>query len=394
MSLSSPENEGQQPVGGPPAATPDETVEVAHPKVVEARAVVEFQARLREVTPRIGVTAALVLANVLIYVAMVRAGVSALAPAPADLVKWGGNYGLRTLGGQPWRIVTAAFLHAGFVHLAMNMFVLWSSGRSIERIFGPARFAAIYLCAAVTGGIASVAVHPQIVGVGASGAVFGLYGALAGFLLRERGGIPAPVISRLGRMAATFVAINVFYGFSQPAIDNSAHLGGLFGGVFAGGWLARPLAARRPLAPMRVVSALAVATVALVGTARLLPTPPDFDAIMHQFGSVEAQTIETYNSLVRRAHDRTLSDDDFASGIERDVLPPWRAARAALMLPRRWTSAQEAVLKRLDEYNRAREQAWVLFVRAGRTKSPEDLAAAKEAQATAKRILEAMNQKK
>ena len=273
----------------------------AHPKAIEARANVEFMARLHEVTPRIGVVAAIVAVNVAVFVVMTVAGVSATSPTVADLLKWGGNYGPRTLGGQPWRIVTAAFVHAGLLHIAMNMVALWSSGRVIERIFGGWRFAAMYLCAAIAGGVASVGMHPQTVSVGASGAVFGIYGALAAFLLREHGSIPVPVLRRLGRVAATFVIYNIVYGFSQPAIDNAAHVGGLCGGALAGAWLARPLVAGRPAAPARIFAALVIAAGALVGATRALPTTPDLDAALNQFATIETRAIDAYNSLVERA---------------------------------------------------------------------------------------------
>jgi rhomboid protease GluP len=387
MFVTSPDRAMMATLSEPERQEPAPDAAPAHPKAIEAHANAAFMARLNEVTPRIGVVAAIVAANLAIFVAMTVAGVSATSPKVADLLRWGGNYGPRTLGGQPWRIVTAAFVHAGFLHVAMNMFALWSSGRVIERIFGGVRFAAIYLCAAVAGGIASVAMHPQIVSVGASGAVFGIYGALAAFLLREHGGIPVPVLRRLGRVAATFVIYNIIFGFTQPAIDNAAHVGGLCGGVLAGAWLARPLVVDRPAAPARILAALAIAAVTLVAVTRALPTTPDLDAALNQFATTETRAIGAYNSLVERAHKGEIDDPTFAAGIEHDVLPPWRAARAALMAPQRWTPEQRAVLDRLERYNDARERSWVLLVRTARTQSPDDRAAAKEAQAEAKRLL-------
>ena len=92
-------------------------------------------------------------------------------------------------------------------------------------------------------------------------------------------------------------------------------------------------------------------------------------------------------------HKGEIDEPTFAAGIERDVLPPWRAARAALMAPRPWTPEQRAVLDRLDRYNDSRERSWVLLVRAAQTHSPEDGASAKEAQAETKRLLEEMKQR-
>jgi rhomboid protease GluP len=362
-------------------------------KAAELVANAEFFARLQEATPRIGVVKALVALNVLVYGAMVVGGVSWISPSTGDLVKWGGNFGPRTLGGQPWRILTAAFLHAGAIHIAMNMFVLWSSGPVIERIFGRARFATLYVCAAVTGGLASVMLHPQIVSVGASGAVFGVYGALGAFLLRERGSIPPPVLSRLGRVAGGFVVYNILFGLSLPMIDNAAHVGGLLGGAAAGAWLARPLSVPRPRSAMRVWLVLVLSAAAVVVAARRLPPPPDLQATIAKFGEAEARSNDAYDALRARLERHALTEADVAAAIDRDVLPSWREARRALMAPRKWTPEQRALIERIDRYAAARERTWELLSRALQTQRPEDLAKMTAALEEAKRLAAGVGKK-
>jgi membrane associated rhomboid family serine protease len=215
------------------------------------QAVVDFERFLRTITPRVWLVPAIILVNVAVYVAMVASGVAPFSPSVASVLPWGANYGPRTLGGQPWRLLTSMFIHFGAFHLLLNMVVLWDAGRLLERIYGQARFAAIYLAAGVSGSFASLLIHPQSVGAGASGAVFGVYGALGAFLLRERGALPGPVLSQLSRFAIGFVIYNMLFSMTDSTIDAAAHVGGLLGGAAAGAWLARPLVSTRRGAPRK-----------------------------------------------------------------------------------------------------------------------------------------------
>lgn len=189
-------------------------------------------------TPAI-ITPLLVVANVAIWVLMVLTGVDAMSPSGQELVGWGSNFGLYTLGGQWWRLITSCFLHGGLIHLGFNMYVLWDLGRLTESVYGWLGFAILYLVAGIAGAFTSVAVNPMVNSVGASGAVFGVAGAFLAFLLRNRGRIRPEVHAHLRRSLLTFVLLNVAIGFSVPGIDNSAHLGGLAMG-FTGGLIASP----------------------------------------------------------------------------------------------------------------------------------------------------------
>jgi membrane associated rhomboid family serine protease len=134
--------------------------------------------------------------------------------------------------GQYWRLVTAMFLHANLLHIAFNMYALYLFGYLIEAAFGKARFIAIYF---VTGFLASVTSYtfsdPRSLGVGASGAIFGLLGGWVAYNYRRRGSAMA---SAQLRMAMFLIAINLFLGFSFAGIDNFAHIGGLISGAVAG----------------------------------------------------------------------------------------------------------------------------------------------------------------
>jgi membrane associated rhomboid family serine protease len=125
--------------------------------------------------------------------------------------------------GEYHRMLTAAFLHAGLLHLAFNMFALWLFGSQVERVLGPARFLALYLLAAVGGSALSHFFGPPTTfGVGASGAVFGILGAYVA-IARSRGLDTSQVTG--------LIVLNLFVGAVLPGIDNAAHVGGLLTGA-------------------------------------------------------------------------------------------------------------------------------------------------------------------
>lgn len=187
--------------------------------------------------------------NVLMYVAVLVAGGDPINPSAKVLFELGGNYAGDTLGGEPWRLITAMFLHAGLIHLAMNMFCLYQV-RGLEAWFGRMGFASLYLVSGLLGGVASLAVTKNAVGVGASGAVFGLFGALLVVIYSRREALgPEATRSQLFSLLQ-FLGLNLVIGFVVPGIDQAAHVGGLLGGA-ACAWVMRPehdLSAKRRLA--------------------------------------------------------------------------------------------------------------------------------------------------
>ncbi len=200
----------------------------------------EFNLRVQAGNPYTWASYLLVGLNVAIYVAMVVAARGALVFAPEQLIAWGADIGYQTLGGQPWRLLTATFLHANLLHLLLNMWVLWGAGRVIERLYGSRTYLALYLYAGVLGSVASVFWNPLAVAVGASGAIFGVLGGFLALLLRRRGAIPHTVIRAHLLSTTLFVLVNLVAGMRSPVVDNAAHVGGLVSGFFLGWWLARP----------------------------------------------------------------------------------------------------------------------------------------------------------
>src|SRR5262245_21464047 len=185
------------------------------------------------------VTVVLIALNVLVFALMVFWGVSAFNPTTDSVLKWGADYGPLTLHGQWWRMLASTFLHFGLIHLLFNMFVLFNIGLFMESLAGRVGFVVLYLVCGLGGSAASLVWHPSIVSAGASGAIFGLYGALLGFLARHRGSIPAESLASLRKGALTFVGYNLLFGL-RPGVDMAAHLGGLATGFVLGLFLIRP----------------------------------------------------------------------------------------------------------------------------------------------------------
>lgn len=181
----------------------------------------------------------LLAANLAVFALMVLTGASITNPDNEILVKWGARFNMLIHQGQWWRIATPMFVHAGLIHLAFNMWALKVLGDFVERLYGSARFLLVYFGAGLAGNAASYFMKPDDVAAGASGAIFGILGALVGFLLRRRHAIPRPIMTQMRNSSLSMIGINLLIGMSIPQVDNSAHIGGLISG-FLLGWLLAP----------------------------------------------------------------------------------------------------------------------------------------------------------
>lgn len=235
----------------------------------------EFVWRLHQATPRTWVTPTLVALNVLVWVLNVATGVSPISPRALDLLLWGGNHLPLTLE-QPWRLVSATFLHAGAIHLAFNMWALWETGRLAERLYGNIPLALIYAVSGLAGSIASLYFSARSgVSVGASGAIFGVVGCLLAAIFTKAGKLPPGLVASLRSSMLMFVGYSLFMGFVAGFIDNAAHIGGLVAGFAMGALLAGKFDAGHSGASglVRLAAAVVLAAFALHAAWRLLPVP-------------------------------------------------------------------------------------------------------------------------
>src|ERR1019366_1629355 len=140
----------------------------------------------RSQSSSMAVTQAIFGINVAVFIGMTLAGASPMEPTSAQLVHWGANYGPYPVAGEWWRLLTCVFVHIGIVHIALNMWCLWSLGRIAEAVYDHWTFGAVYLITGVSASVASLIWSLDRVSAGASGAIFGIAGALiASFYLGE-----------------------------------------------------------------------------------------------------------------------------------------------------------------------------------------------------------------
>ena len=218
---------------------------------------------VRKSQSAISLTQVLFGVNLAVFLAMALASGSVIDFPPQIRVSYGGNYGPLTLSGEWWRLATYMFLHGGVLHIGFNMWCLWDLGGLCESLYGRWTFAAIYLITGIAGGLASVAWNPGVLSVGASGAIFGLAGALiASFYLGEFS-LPSIAIGGTLRSLIVFAVFNLGFGGLFPGVDNAAHIGGLVSGLILGALIAK-LSPEQD-APQRRASVVGVVALLLLG---------------------------------------------------------------------------------------------------------------------------------
>jgi rhomboid protease GluP len=224
---------------------------------------VELPPWLRSQSTSMVVTQAFFGTNVAVFVAMALAGVSITDPTGPQLVHWGANFGPYTMGGQWWRLLSCVFLHIGIIHIAFNMWCLWDLGRLAESLYGHWTFGAVYLITGVAASVTSVAWHPTGLSAGASGAIFGIAGALiASFYLGEFS-LPRAAVAGTLRSVVMFAGYNLIFGAMSGRTDNAAHVGGLVSGLVLGALIAR--VAPSSDEPLRRVGVLLVGLLLVAG---------------------------------------------------------------------------------------------------------------------------------
>jgi membrane associated rhomboid family serine protease/Tfp pilus assembly protein PilF len=176
---------------------------------------------------------------VFIGMALASEGSSILEPTNQQLLDWGANYGPYAVAGQWWRLLTSMFLHIGIVHIALNLWCLWNLGKLAESLYGRSTYAAIYLICGLAGSLASIAWHPATPSAGASGAIFGIAGAMIASLKLGEFSAPGTVVRGMLGSIVKFAAYNLILGVMLGFIDNAAHIGGLVAGLILGALIAK-----------------------------------------------------------------------------------------------------------------------------------------------------------
>lgn len=232
--------------------------------------------------------------NVLIFILMVATGVHAFAPSVEDLVAWGGNLRAFTLNGELWRLLTNTFLHGGIIHLLFNMYALLQVGFILEINLGKQRYIISYIACGVIASIASMAVNDNIVSVGASGAIFGLFGLLLSLLITKQLNIPQEAMKSLLSSTLIFVGYNLVFGFAREGIDNAAHIGGLVSG-FVIGFMYKPSLKRSGSAVLVSCFIAGIVIVAILASPHFISNKwGEFQNAMEVFGANEEKALWMY----------------------------------------------------------------------------------------------------
>lgn len=183
-------------------------------------------------TSNLYVTYTIIALNVLVFILMAVNGAGIVEPNGLVHIAWGSNYTALTLSGDWWRLFTNIFIHFGVIHLAMNMYCLYTVGVYLEPMLGKARYIAAYICTGIIASIVSLWWHTEGVNsAGASGAIFGIYGLFLALLTTSL--IPKTARESLLKSIGLFVAYNLLYGM-KSGVDNAAHIGGLVSGFVIG----------------------------------------------------------------------------------------------------------------------------------------------------------------
>lgn len=322
-------------------------------------------------TPRVSaspnVTIALIVLNTIVFLLMTMKGVSFLSPTAESALRWGADYGPFTLSGQWWRMFTSLFVHFGIIHLFFNMLVLFNIGPFIESLAGRISFLILYIVSGLGGGAASLFWHPTTVSAGASGAIFGLYGALLAFLLRHRKTIAPEALKSLRKGALLFVGYNFLFGL-LPVIDMAAHMGGLIAGFLVALFLLQRTPKENSTFTWRGAAAIALGLALTVGSLRVLPAPGDLIGEINRLNKIEKHWQDLFGDSTEKWKTRQISDQQFADIVEQQILPEWKAEREAFAslqhLPAPEAKWRASLLKYMD----TRQESWNLLVEGLRTK--------------------------
>lgn len=243
----------------------------------------------------IGLTQVIFGLNAIVFLGMAFSGSTIMDFSGPEIVRWGANWGPLTLNGEWWRLLTCVFVHGGIIHIAFNMWCLWNLGQLSESLYGRWTYAAIYLICGLGSSLTSIAWHPESPSVGASGAIFGLAGALiAAFKLGEFS-VPREALSGTLRSLAMFVVYNLIFGQVMHGTDNAAHIGGLVTGLALGAVIAL-LAPQHDADSRRVLIFIGVLAVLAASAAELA----HYHGIPLRFGPVSMEAESSSRPAIDR----------------------------------------------------------------------------------------------
>lgn len=344
----------------PPPPPPD-------PEVQVESQLVTLRTRLVELTPRLVFTPLLIVACATVFVLMLISGVSWNNPQVPDILKWGANFGVLSLSGEWWRFATCVFVHIGLWHILFNMIALADGGPLLERMVGNVGFLLLYVISGLCGSLASTLWDPLVASAGASGAIFGVFGALVAILMKQRDIIPPEAMARLRNTGLMLLVINVILGVTVPNIGHAAHIGGFVAGFLGG------LVIRHRLVPEAVagrtgrnIALLVLGSIVIVGgyiaAKELHRRAIEWHLEFERFSHVEDKSLKRYQDAFNDVRANRLANAEFSRIIEEEILPPWKDCRQRLEKISELRPKLEEFRRKTIDYLRLREEGWGLLV--------------------------------
>jgi rhomboid protease GluP len=346
-----------------------------------------FAARLIAQSPKVPVTVALVAINTLVFIATLFAGAEWLIPVGKMQIAWGSNFGPYTADGEWWRLFTSLFIHFGIAHLIVNMIALAMFGPLVERLYGTTNYLLIYLLAGMAGSLASISWQPDINSAGASGAIFGILGALLAAQLRAGDTFPVDILRPIQNSTLVFLGLSLYAGFRYKGIDNAAHLGGGAAGFLMALAAARPVTGESFYSRSDLRRSIQLASAATVVLAVGFWFAQRASASMvgeglyrrtaHWIGVREPVINSKFNAALSLDANDKQNHSALIETLEKDVIPFWREAGdrlATIQLSN--SSPNTATLEVLQDLTDGRADAFQSLDDGLRKNDPEAIAKA------------------
>ena len=283
------------------------------------------------------VTYAIIAINVIIFILMAVNGAGLIVAEGTEHIRWGSNFSPLTLSGDWWRLVTNIFIHFGIIHLAMNMYCLYTVGVYLEPMLGKLKYTTAYLCTGVLASVVSLWWHSDGVNsAGASGAIFGLYGLFLALLTTNL--IPKQVRQPLLQSIGIFVVYNLVYGM-KSGVDNSAHIGGLLSGFIIGYLYAIGIKKEKEGVAMNwLIPAVIIITMAAAGSflSSNAETPEKRNAALAELKELGYKDGDKFNDKIQalsnledkalQFYRDSLTEEQLQVKLKEEAIPIWELA--------------------------------------------------------------------
>jgi len=309
------------------------------------------------------ITPILLYLNVFVFLLMILSGVHFLTPNVESLIGWGGNLRYLTIHGQFWRLLTSIFVHAGIIHLAANMYALLFVGAALEKAIGRNKILFSYLATGIVASLSSLIFHDNIVSVGASGAIFGLFGVLLALLLFKEFNVADVSKKNLLSSVGLFIFYNIIYGFNKEGIDNAAHLGGLLSGFIIG--VLYFLIIKEKLKPILVY--ISIPTMVAIGIFYSFDNVPDnfgkYDSVIKEFSINEQKALWMYQENSNLASSDEITK--YKKRLDDEGIPLWNKNKELLseLLENEYPEQLERQIKLLLDYTDLRIESCEIMMK-------------------------------